>query len=131
MKRLILLMLMLPALVMVASPGRAVEENAIIHDENTKLWKDHGTISDLGLKAIEVAKPEWLKQGPTSEPSTINVIETDRLFEVTFCLKSHEQKIIFTQEGKNIGEWPRCPGSFTVELDKVTLKVLSHHYNRD
>ena len=95
-------------------------------------YKSYGSISDFGLRAIDAAKPEFVKQGGSTEPYTVDVDEIGGSLDVTFCLISQKQTLTFTDgDGKNVADWPRCPGSFTVELDKTSLKVLKTHYNRD
>lgn len=100
-------------------------------DENSKEYNEIGRISDVALKAIEAAKPEFLKEHTEPGAYMIDVIETDHLFQVTFCLKSQEQTVTFVQSDKEIGKWPRCPGALTVEFDKVTLKIFDKLHSRD
>ena len=95
-------------------------------------YKSYGSISDLGLRAIEAAEPEFIKQRRSIEPYSVNVAEYDGLLNVTFCAASQKQTASFVDgDGKVVAEWPRCPGAFTVELDRTSLKIIKTHYNRD
>jgi hypothetical protein len=109
----------------------AATGSSIALDENSKKYDEIGQISDVALKAIEAAKPEFLKENAQPGAYTVGVTETDHIFAVGFCLKSQEQTVTIVRGSKEIAKWPRCPGSLVVELDKVTLKVLDKIHNMD
>ena len=100
-------------------------------DENSKMYKEVGRISDTALRAIDAARPELLKVRPGWSDYTADVVETDHLFIVSCCRKQDERTINIVEGNAVAASIPQCPGSFSVELDKVSLKVLDEHFSRD